>query len=107
MGIYFPSRYVPRRHTYHGSLAHSLTIDAMKTRVQTWDLICASQTSQQRLEAEPLLPSQSAAVGKRPSTYRIAKDAYAAEFVGVFFRGLGICSARAFFVNAVQWAVSR
>jgi hypothetical protein len=23
----------------------------------------------------------------------------------VFFRGLGICSARAFVVNAVQWAV--
>lgn len=29
-----------------------------------------------------------------------------ADGIGVFFRGLGICSARAFFVNAVQWAVS-
>jgi solute carrier family 25 carnitine/acylcarnitine transporter 20/29 len=29
-----------------------------------------------------------------------------AEGIGVFFKGLGICSARAFFVNAVQWAVS-
>ena len=42
----------------------------------------------------------------RPSTFRIARQAYEAEGVGVFFRGLGICSARAFFVNAVQWAVS-
>lgn len=107
MGIDLPSRYVSRWDNDHGSLAYTVTADAMKTRVQTWDLISATQTSQRRLEAEPLLSSRSVAVGKRPSTYRIAKDAYSAEGVGVFFRGLGICSARAFFVNAVQWAVSR
>lgn len=35
----------------------------------------------------------------------IARQAYQAEGLAVFFRGLGICSVRAFIVNAVQWAV--
>jgi solute carrier family 25 (mitochondrial carnitine/acylcarnitine transporter), member 20/29 len=35
----------------------------------------------------------------------IAKDAYKRGGVQVFFRGLTICSVRAFFVNAAQWAV--
>ena len=39
------------------------------------------------------------------SAVQIAKHAYQTEGAGVFFRGLGICSVRAFIVNAVQWAV--
>ena len=46
------------------------------------------------------------AIIDRPHTSKIARDAYQTEGVGVFFRGLGICSVRAFVVNAVQWAVS-
>ncbi|CAI6335234.1 unnamed protein product [Periconia digitata] len=42
---------------------------------------------------------------KRLSTLEIAREAYRSEGAGVFFRGLGICSVRAFVVNAVQWAV--
>lgn len=42
----------------------------------------------------------------RPSTYQVAREAYTTEGVSVFFKGLGVCSARAFLVNAVQWAVS-
>lgn len=36
---------------------------------------------------------------------QIARQAYREEGLSVFFRGLGVCSFRAFFVNAVQWAV--
>jgi solute carrier family 25 carnitine/acylcarnitine transporter 20/29 len=39
------------------------------------------------------------------SSLQIARQAYQQEGVSVFFRGLGICSVRAFIVNAVQWAV--
>ncbi|KAF2711670.1 mitochondrial carrier [Pleomassaria siparia CBS 279.74] len=42
---------------------------------------------------------------KRLSTFEVARNAYQTEGTGVFFRGLGICSIRAFVVNAVQWAV--
>jgi len=35
----------------------------------------------------------------------MARIAYREEGLAVFFRGLGVCSVRAFIVNAVQWAV--
>lgn len=76
----------------------------IKTRVQTHDL----QTS--RDEFRVLLSDQTSRnetkPHSRPSTFRIAQQAYRQEGLGVFFRGIGICSARAFIVNAVQWAVS-
>lgn len=85
-------------------------LDAIKTRVQTWDLLPhAHGTLIERTEAQALLSAQQDVTSKismRPSTFRIARQAYEAEGAGVFFRGLGICSARAFVVNAVQWAVS-
>lgn len=87
-------------------------LDAIKTRVQTWDLLHhAHGVLAERTEAQALLSAQHAATSKtsissRPSTFRIARQAYEAEGAGVFFRGLGICTARAFVVNAVQWAVS-
>jgi solute carrier family 25 carnitine/acylcarnitine transporter 20/29 len=111
MGLDLSSWYGLCRLFVHNQLAKLLSLDAIKTRVQTWDLISSPQASQLRHEVQSLLPSQNAAVStnraaKRPSTYRVARDAYMAEGIGVFFKGLGICSARAFFVNAVQWAVS-
>jgi solute carrier family 25 carnitine/acylcarnitine transporter 20/29 len=111
MGLYLSSGYGFCCPSAHVQSTKPLSIDAIKTRVQTWDLISSPQTSQLHHGAQSLLPSQNAAVsatiaGKRPSTYRIARDAYMAEGIGVFFKGLGICSARAFVVNAVQWAVS-
>lgn len=84
-------------------------LDVIKTRVQTWDLSPPSANP----EAQPLLSRQPAAaaaapniVTSRPSTYNIALTTYQHQGLSPFFRGLGICSARAFFVNAVQWAVS-
>ena len=85
--------------------------DVVKTRVQTWDLVSTSRSASIGRDAQPLLTPQPSAVSRatlleRPSTYRIARDAYHNEGAAVFFRGLGICSARAFVVNAVQWTVS-
>ncbi|KAK5704091.1 hypothetical protein LTR97_003104 [Elasticomyces elasticus] len=79
-------------------------MDALKTRVQTWDLMSHNQPPNAGV-AQPLLGGQSLASPLRPSTLRIAKGMYAAEGVSVFFRGLGVCNVRAFIVNAAQWAV--
>lgn len=84
-------------------------LDALKTRVQTWDLILREHHS---AEARPLLDAQQTSPSKngaisRPSTLQIAKEAYQVDGLRVFFRGIGICNARAFFVNAVQFLVSR
>ncbi|KAJ5391243.1 hypothetical protein N7509_006733 [Penicillium cosmopolitanum] len=38
------------------------------------------------------------------NSFQIAREVYRAEGVRAFYRGLGICSIRAFIVNAVQWA---
>lgn len=81
----------------------------LKTRVQTWDLVSDRPVGQHA--GQPLLGAEASAVSKhtgirRPSTFRIARDTYRTEGISAFFRGLGVCSARAFIVNAVQWAVS-
>lgn len=75
-------------------------LDVVKTRVQTWDLVGRGDASQ------PLLGTASqATVTERPGIFKIAQQVYRTEGAGAFFRGLGVCSARAFIVNAVQWAV--
>ncbi|KAF5876659.1 putative mitochondrial carrier protein [Botrytis fragariae] len=71
-------------------------LDVVKTRLQTQILSPASVT-----ETTPLL------IGSPPCNPRgaleIARLAYHNEGMGVFFRGLGVCSFRAFIVNAAQW----
>lgn len=42
--------------------------------------------------------------GKRKGAIEIAREAYREGGVRVLFRGLTVCSVRAFIVNAVQWA---
>ena len=42
---------------------------------------------------------------RRLGAVHIAREAYQKEGLAVFFRGLGVCSVRAFIVNAVQWAM--
>jgi solute carrier family 25 carnitine/acylcarnitine transporter 20/29 len=76
-------------------------LDVIKTRVQT-----------QMMQQPDLIRHGEQAALLRPEARRtqltslqIARHAYQTEGVGVFFRGLGICSVRAFVVNAVQWAV--
>lgn len=74
-------------------------LDVIKTRVQT-------QVFHEG-ECQGLLQPEGSIQGgrKRLSTLKVARQAYQAEGASVFFRGLGICSVRAFVVNAVQWAV--
>ncbi|KZM26776.1 uncharacterized protein EKO05_0000142 [Ascochyta rabiei] len=75
-------------------------LDVVKTRVQTQLLQPAPG---QRGEQQTLLHAEGR--GPRMGAMQIARRAYQTEGAGVFFRGLGICSVRAFIVNAVQWAV--
>jgi len=70
----------------------------IKTRLQIHDLHHRTTP-----DSQPLLSQPQQTTG--PSTLSIARSAYQNEGASVFFRGIGICSARAFIVNAVQWAV--
>ena len=82
-------------------------LDVIKTRAQTQHLGTLSVL--QSGEHCHLLPLATEAYkvqhAGRLSTIDITKRAYRTEGVSVFFRGLGVCSIRAFIVNAVQWAV--
>ncbi|KAM7221549.1 Mitochondrial carrier domain containing protein [Rhypophila decipiens] len=100
-------------------------LDVIKTRVQTQVLhshsppspllaaaaAAASSSSANRLESEPLLLKHHTAAGvqeekRRPlGAWEVAKQTYTQGGIRPFFRGLGVCSVRAFIVNAVQWAV--
>lgn len=85
------------------SFVLTVCLDVIKTRVQTYDLTNIQMDRQSRnTEAAPLLDEGP----RRPSSWKIAKQAYRTEGFGVFFKGLGVCSVRAFIVNAVQWGVS-
>lgn len=70
-------------------------LDVIKTRVQA-----------QTLEPEArLLINNRTMSPKRLGAVGIARQAYREGGSRVFFRGLAICSIRAFAVNAIQWAV--
>ncbi|KAI2635593.1 solute carrier family 25 member 45 [Hypomontagnella submonticulosa] len=70
-------------------------LDVIKTRVQTQAFDPA---------ATPLLGS-SQSPQRRLGAIETAREAYREGGARVFFRGLTVCSVRAFIVNAVQWAV--
>lgn len=70
-------------------------LDVIKTRVQAQTL---DGDSRQLLAGQEVSRKRLGAMG-------IAKQAYREEGSRVFFRGLTICSIRAFAVNAIQWAV--
>lgn len=67
-------------------------LDVVKTRVQTQAIASG--------EGSPLLPGRD--FHGPMGAWEVAKLAYREEGVRVFFRGLGVCSVRAFIVNAVQ-----
>jgi solute carrier family 25 carnitine/acylcarnitine transporter 20/29 len=71
-------------------------LDVIKTRVQGQVYSAAISDS----AATPLL---GASAPKRKGAVQIAKEAYREGGSRVFFRGLAVCSGRAFLVNAVQW----
>ncbi|CAK7205867.1 hypothetical protein SEUCBS139899_008647 [Sporothrix eucalyptigena] len=76
-------------------------LDVIKTRVQNQSLLPPASSS----PANAPLLGGSLSAPRRLSTLEITRIAYQEGGLPVFFRGLGVCSARAFVVNAVQWAV--
>lgn len=78
-------------------------LDVIKTRVQTQAIPVYNPRSDGI--SAPLLNAESTCPSSRIGAWDMAKGAYRAEGLAVFFRGLGVCSIRAFVVNAVQWAV--
>lgn len=68
-------------------------LDVIKTRLQAQDAGTA-----QRNESSALLQSSA----RRKGAMQIAREIFRTEGAGAFYRGLGICSVRAFIVNAVQ-----
>jgi solute carrier family 25 carnitine/acylcarnitine transporter 20/29 len=88
-------------------------LDVVKTRVQTQSFTLPSTlpaaTSPAPSEHQGLLsneaPAKPNALHRRKGAVEMARLIYQNEGMAVFFRGLGICSVRAFVVNAVQWAV--
>ncbi|CAK7226281.1 hypothetical protein SBRCBS47491_006178 [Sporothrix bragantina] len=76
-------------------------LDVIKTRVQAQALLPPSPANAPLLSGSTSPSSQP----RRLSTLKVAQIAYHEGGMSVFFRGLGVCSARAFVVNAVQWAV--
>ncbi|KAF4963864.1 hypothetical protein FSARC_8158 [Fusarium sarcochroum] len=73
-------------------------LDVVKTRVQ-------AQTLGGQAETSPLLQPNRTSQATRAGALQIAQEAYREGGSRVFFRGLTVCSVRAFIVNAVQWAV--
>ena len=72
-------------------------LDVIKTRVQTQALVHTTAAEGQSLLSNP--------AQRRLGAMEAAKIVYRSEGAGAFFRGLGVCSVRAFIVNAAQWAV--
>ncbi|KAJ5989884.1 hypothetical protein N7499_010413 [Penicillium canescens] len=78
--------------------------------VVTWGSVFPLDMIKTRLQAQTIgdhgrVTETQALLGRRTlSSFQIAKETYRAEGVKAFYRGLGVCSVRAFIVNAVQWA---
>lgn len=77
--------------------------------VATWASVFPLDVVKTRLQAQPMAarsPEDQRLLGSQSrhtlSTFQVAKEAYRAEGLKVFYRGLGVCSVRAFVVNAVQ-----
>lgn len=71
-------------------------LDMIKTRLQA-QTMHDMHTLPGSAESQPLVrPRQTL------TTCQIAKEAYRTEGLRPFYRGLGVCSIRAFIVNAVQ-----
>lgn len=91
-------------------------LDVIKTRVQTQTQTLAPTRTNPGVvastngEQAPLLRLRSNGKplqleGKPLGAWEITRQTYAQGGIKPFFRGLGVCSVRAFIVNAVQWAV--
>ena len=84
-------------------------LDVVKTRLQTQVLypptrtVAAKQTM--GLSGNNEGHGHADKRHRRESAWEIAKHTYREEGLRPFFRGLAVCSIRAFIVNGIQWAV--
>jgi len=72
-------------------------LDMIKTRLQAQTI---TDHSPRATESQSLLRPRQAL-----NSFQIAKETYRFEGIKAFYRGLGVCSVRAFVVNAVQVCV--
>lgn len=80
-------------------------LDVVKTRLQAQPLTTTVGNKIREVQRKPPF-STSLSRQTTFSSLDIARDAYRSEGLSVFFRGLGICSIRAFVVNAAQVSLS-
>lgn len=85
--------------------------------IVTWGSVFPLDMIKTRLQTQPMhehgivqIPSERQALlqSQRPilNSVQIALETYRAEGLKAFYRGLGVCSVRAFIVNAVQVSFS-
>ncbi|KAJ4508471.1 hypothetical protein HRR83_007409 [Exophiala dermatitidis] len=72
-------------------------LDVVKTRLQTQPSL--------RLESQRLLPGATPPSRYDQTSLGVAREIWHTSGLHGFYRGLGVCSLRAFIVNAVQWYV--
>ena len=89
--------------------ANATTVDVLISGgiagVVTWASIYPLDMIKTRIQAPPLSPEDGpllAESNSRKSMVAIARETYRKEGLVAFYRGLGVCSIRAFIVNAVQ-----
>jgi solute carrier family 25 (mitochondrial carnitine/acylcarnitine transporter), member 20/29 len=83
--------------------------------IATWASIFPLDVIKTRLQGQPLIQRGTGVLSEhqsllghiksnqqRKGSIEIAREAYRTEGLKVFYRGFGICSVRAFIVNAVQ-----
>lgn len=73
-------------------------LDVIKTQVQI-------QGWRGPPETIPISPHASSAQSRQRGTWQVTRDIYRHHGIRGFFSGFTVCCARAFLVNAVQWAV--
>jgi solute carrier family 25 (mitochondrial carnitine/acylcarnitine transporter), member 20/29 len=75
-------------------------LDVVKTRIQCW-VPSTGAADVIGSEREGLLGRQRQ---KPPRTWEVTKEVWKEGGLRAFYRGIGVCSLRAFVVNAVQWS---
>ncbi|KAJ6439964.1 mitochondrial carrier protein [Purpureocillium lavendulum] len=74
--------------------------------IVTWASVFPLDVIKTRLQTQPWASERDPALySKRLGALAVAREALQQGGLSVFFRGIAVCSIRAFIVNAVQWAV--
>ncbi|KAL7932367.1 mitochondrial carrier domain-containing protein [Trichoderma chlorosporum] len=80
-------------------------LDVIKSRLQTLQYSHRPTTGEVSTLVYGGANSLASAGNRRYGAWQVTKDTYREGGIRPFFRGLSVCSVRAFVVNAIQWAV--